>query len=157
MDVSWDDAKAYVAWLSRKTGKAYRLPSEAEWEYAARGGTRTRFWWGDDVGRNNANCESCGSRWDKERAAPVGSFAPSAFGLHDMHGNVEEWVEDCWNDDHRGAPTDGAARTGGDCWKRVLRGGSYYDPPGELRSAHRRAGSIEVRAFTIGFRVARSP
>jgi formylglycine-generating enzyme required for sulfatase activity len=157
MDVAWEDAKSYAEWLSKKTGKRYRLPSEAEWEYAARAGTTTRFHWGDDVGRDNANCKSCGSKFDDERTAPVGSFAPNRFGLHDMHGNVAEWVEDCWNDNHRDAPVDGAARTGGACYKRVIRGGSFYDVPAESRAAHRVAGMTEVRSFVLGFRVARSP
>ena len=93
--VSWDDAKQYVAWLSRKTGKTYRLLTEAEWEYAARAGSTTLYSWGDDIGRGNAHCSGCGSPFDENRPAPVGSFKPNAFGLYDMHGNVWEWVEDC--------------------------------------------------------------
>jgi formylglycine-generating enzyme required for sulfatase activity len=146
-----------VAWLSRKTGKSYRLPSEAKWEYAARAGTRTRFWWGDGVGRNNANCDGCGSAWDKRLTAPVGSFAANGFGLHDMHGNVAEWVEDCWGANYRGAPADGTAWTSGECSSRMLRGGSYYDGVAQLRSAHRSGGTTDVQTFKIGFRVARSP
>ena len=124
--VSWEDAKAYVGWLSRKTGERYRLLSEAEWEYAARAGTRTRYHWGHSIGRNQANCDGCGSRWDDEKTAPVGSFPANGFGLHDVHGNVWEWVEDCWHGSYAGAPTDGRAwATGGDCERRVLRGGSW--------------------------------
>ena len=124
-EVSWEDAQAYVAWLSRKTGEAYRLLSEAEWEYAARAGTTTRYHWGDDIGRNRANCydDSCGDSWDY--TAPVGSFAANAFGLHDVHGNVWEWVEDCWNGNYAGAPSDGSAWESGNCDGRVLRGGSW--------------------------------
>jgi len=97
IDVSWEDAKSYAAWLSTKTGKPYRLLSEAEWEYAARAGSTTRYFWGDEIGRNRANCNGCGSQWDNQQTAPTGSFAPNAFGLYDMHGNVWQWVEDCRN------------------------------------------------------------
>ncbi len=101
INVTWDDAKKYVAWLSKLTGKSYRLLTEAEWEYAARAGSTTAFSWGDDIGMGNANCDGCGSQWDRKQTAPVGSFAANAFGLHDMHGNVWEWVEDCWNDNSK--------------------------------------------------------
>jgi formylglycine-generating enzyme required for sulfatase activity len=94
INVSWDDAKAYVAWLSKKTGKDYRLLTEAEYEYATRAGTQTAYPWGNDIGKNNANCDGCGSQWDNEQTAPVGSFAPNSFGLYDMVGNVWQWVED---------------------------------------------------------------
>ena len=154
--VNWDDAVAYVAWLSRETGEEYRLPSESEWEYAARAGTVTRYSWGDEIGRNRANCYDCGSRWDYEGTAPVGSFAPNAWGLHDMHGNVVEWVEDCWNDSYEGAPGDGSAWHRGDCAKRVLRGGSWFRSPRWLRSARRGWGTSGYRASVIGFRVART-
>ena len=103
MNVSWDDAQQYVAWLSTRTGKTYRLLSEAEWEYAARAGTSTAYFWGNEIGNGNANCNGCGSQWDHRRTAPVGSFAPNAFGLHDMHGNVWEWVQDCMHEDYNGA------------------------------------------------------
>ena len=129
VNVSWDDAKAYVRWLSRKTGKPYRLPSEAEWEYAARAGTTTRYSWGDDIGRNRANCLYCDSRWDLKQTAPAGSFRANVFGLHDVHGNVSEWVEDCWNDNYAGAPADGSPWTDGGCTRRVLRGGSWFNEP----------------------------
>ena len=126
IDVSWEDAAAYVAWLSRETGESYRLPSESEWEYAARAGTTTRYSWGQDIGRNLANCDGCGSRWDADRTAPAGSFAANGWGLHDMHGNVWEWVADCWHENYARAPRDGTAWTsGGNCGRRVLRGGSW--------------------------------
>ena len=156
MNVSWDDAQGYVRWLSRETGEAYRLLSEAEWEYAARAGTRTRYWWGDAIGRNRANCRGCGSRWDGEQTAPVGSFTANAFGLHDVYGNVWEWVEDCWNDSYRGAPSDGSVWQSGDCGRRVLRGGSWDIAPGYLRSALRGGNATGHRDFTAGFRVART-
>ena len=98
INVSWNDAQEYVAWLSSEAGAQYRLPSEAEWEYAARAGTATAYSWGSQVGSNRANCDGCGSRWDNEMTAPVGSFGANAWGLHDMHGNVWEWVQDCWHD-----------------------------------------------------------
>ena len=157
MNVSWEDARSYVRWLSGKTGKRYRLLSEAEWEYAARAGTRTRYHWGDRVGRNRANCDGCGSRWDDDRTAPVGSFPANGFGLHDVHGNVWEWVEDCRHDDYAGAPLDGSAWTaGGECGRRVLRGGSWFNVPRNLRSAFRYRGSAGFRNFNLGFRVART-
>ena len=158
ISVSWEDAQRYVKWLSWKTGKGYRLLSESEWEYVARAGTRTRYWWGDGIGRNRANCDGCGSRWDDEQTAPVGSFSPNAFGLYDVHGNVWEWVEDCWNGSYDGAPTDGSAWVSEDCDcdQRVLRGGSWFDGPGYLRSAYRNWNTTGFRYFIIGFRVART-
>ena len=156
INVNWKDAKAYVRWLNRKTGKQYRLLSEAEWEYAVRAGTTTRYSWGDDIGRERANCDGCGSRWDNEKTAPVGSFAANPFGLHDVHGNVWEWVEDCWKASYVGAPSDGSAWTDGDCTKRVLRGGSWYNYPRNLRSAFRIRYWTGNRFFGNGFRVART-
>ena len=157
MNVSWNDAKEYVRWLSRRTGKRYRLLSEAEWEYAARAGTRTRYHWGDSVGHNRAACDACGSRWDDDRTAPVGSFGANRFGLHDVHGNVSEWVEDCWHDSYRGAPSNGRAWTfGGNCGRRVGRGGSWSNVPRHLRAAVRGRDSAGVRDVNNGFRVART-
>jgi formylglycine-generating enzyme required for sulfatase activity len=137
--VNWFDATAYVAWLSKKTGKPYRLLSEAEYEYAARAGTTTAYPWGNEIGKNNANCNGCGSQWDVRQTAPVGSFAPNQFGLYDMVGNVQERTEDCWHNDYNGAPTDGSAWTSGDCSVRVIRGGSWGSAPYDLRSAARYA------------------
>ncbi len=157
INVSWDDAKTYVAWLSRKTGKPYRLLTEAEWEYAARAGTNTRYWWGDEIGSGNANCDTaCGDSF--RYTAPVGSFKPNGFGLHDMLGNVWEWTEDCWNGNYNSAPTDGTAWLGSDCGRRVLRGGSWILNPGNVRSAVRMGGVTASRSYRygIGFRVART-
>ena len=154
--VSWEDARAYVAWLSRETGEAYRLLSEAEWEHVARAGTTTRYHWGDDIGRNLATCRGCGSRWDGESTSPVGVFGANAFGLHDAHGNVFEWVEDCWNDSYAGAPNDGSAWKGGNCSRRVLRGGSWNLEPGDLRAAFRIRDVTGYRLSNAGFRVART-
>ena len=156
--VSWEDAQEYVRWLSRKTGKSYRLLSEAEWEYVARAGSTTKYPWGDDIGTNKANCNGCGSQWDNKRTAPVGSFEPNAFGLFDTAGNVWEWVKDCWNENYNGAPGDGSAWTSGDCNRRVVRGGSWYGNPRGIRSANRSGLDTGVRGsyFSFGFRVART-
>lgn len=156
INVSWNDAKEYVAWLSSQTGQQYRLLTEAEWEYAARAGSETKYSWGNEIGRNRANCDGCGSRWDNEMTAPAGSFGSNAFGLHDMHGNVWEWVEDCWNDSYTGAPPDGSAWPRGDCGRRVLRGGSWFSLPRSLRSANRSRDSTGIRSSLYGFRVART-
>ena len=155
--VSWEDATAYAEWLSAETGERYRLPSEAEWEYAARAGTTTAYSWGTEIGQNRANCASCGSQWDNEQTAPAGSFAANAWGLHDMHGNVWEWVENCWHDSYARAPADGSAWTrGGDCGQRVLRGGSWSSVPGTLRSANRDGLVVVPRYDNVGFRLART-
>jgi formylglycine-generating enzyme required for sulfatase activity len=155
--VNWHDARRYVAWLSRVTGRPYRLLSEAEWEYAARAGTSTAYSWGDEIGERNANCNGCGSRWDAKQAAPVGSFAANAFGLHDMHGNVWEWVEDCYHTSYYSGPTDGSPWTeDGVCNVRVVRGGSWYFIPQNLRSAIRGWFAIEDRDFNFGIRVGRT-
>ena len=155
-NVSWEDAVAYTEWLSDQTGETYSLLTEAEWEYAARAGSGTAYSWGDEIGRNRANCDGCGSQWDDEKTAPVGSFSPNAFGLYDMHGNLWEWVQDCWNDSYQGAPTDGSAWTSGNCERRVLRGGSWFDLPENLRAASRRGSTTGVRYYYYGFRVART-
>ena len=152
--VSWEDAQEYVLWLSKKTGKAYRLLSEAEWEYVTRAGTTTRYTWGDEIGQNRAHCDGCGGRWDSKRTSPVGSFVPNGFGLHDMHGNVWEWVADCWNRSYEGAPTDGSARESVACKLRVVRGGSWDSSPALLRSADRFGLASDSRYSIDGFRVA---
>ncbi len=156
-NVNWNDAQAYVRWLSQETGQTYRLPSEAEWEYAARAGSTTKFAWGDDVGVDRANCDGCWSDWDFD-PSPVGTFAANAWGLHDMHGNVSEVVGDCWNENYEGGPTDGSAWTTGDCTRRINRGGDYVRPPSRIRSAHREWQIIDndQRYANHGFRVARS-
>jgi formylglycine-generating enzyme required for sulfatase activity len=155
INVSWDDAKEYVAWLSRITGKEYRLLTEAEWEYAARAGTTTAYSWGNEIGEGNANCDGCGSQWDWQ-PAPVRSFKPNAFGLYDMHGNVYEWVEDPWHDSYEDAPVDGTAWVrGGDAVQRVIRGGSWGVDPKYLRAASRITVSSSNRVFNLGFRLAR--
>jgi formylglycine-generating enzyme required for sulfatase activity len=168
--LSWNDAQAYIAWLNGKvhgppspvkSGEGpYRLPSEAEWEYAARAGTTTARWWGDAVGVGNANCDGCGSQWDGSLIAPVGSFGPNPFGLYDALGNVWQWVNDCWNESYAGAPTDGSTWATGDCSKHVLRGGSWSNVPIFIRSASRSKSDAAGKDFDYsifaGFRVART-
>jgi formylglycine-generating enzyme required for sulfatase activity len=154
IDVSWDDAKVFLTWLSQKTGKRYRLPSEAEWEYAARAGTTAPWWWGREAGIGRANCVDCAAA-PTHRTVPTASFRPNAFGLYDTAGNAAEWVEDCWNDTYRGAPHDGAAWTAGQCRLRVLRGGSFAAKATAIRSAARFRYDQDVRYYANGFRVAR--
>jgi formylglycine-generating enzyme required for sulfatase activity len=158
INVGWDDAQTYVKWLSRITGKNYRLLSEAEYEYAARAGTEASFPWGHEIkldGKAMANCRGCGSEWDGQQTAPVGSFEANRFGLYDMVGNVWAWTEDCWNANYKGAPADGSAWTSGDCNLRVIRGGSWSDTPVFLRPAARDRNTTVNRGVRIGFRVAR--
>jgi formylglycine-generating enzyme required for sulfatase activity len=153
--VSWIEAKQYAGWLSRLTGKEYRLLTEAEWEYAARAGATSRYSWGGDPGDGNANCDGCGSQWDRKQTAPVGSFKPNALGLYDMHGNVWEWVEDSWHDNYGCAPTDGSAWVQGSGPEyRVIRGGSWRNDTGLIRAAARVKRNINVQFDTLGFRVA---
>jgi formylglycine-generating enzyme required for sulfatase activity len=156
INVSWEDAQGYVRWLSKKTGKSYRLLSEAEWEYAARAGTETRYPWGDEPGSNRANFRESGSQWSNKQTAPMGSFAPNAFGLHDMIGNVWEWTQDCWNGSYEGAPEDGRPWESGDCGRRVVRGGSWWSNPENARSASRRWLEPGYRGNGLGFRLART-
>jgi len=172
--LSWDDAKAYLAWLSQKTGKPYRLPTEAEWEHAARAGATTRFHFGDDEadycrygngvdetalaevpGAKEKGWSALPCRDGYAFTAPAGSFAPNAFGLHDTHGNVFEWVEDCWNENFRGAPADGSAWLAGDCNIRVQRGGAWGYPRSYLRIAVRGRQGQAYRYINAGVRVAR--
>lgn len=153
--VNWDEAKEFANRLSAKTGKTYRLLSEAEWEYAARAGTRTCYWWGNDPGRGNANCNGCGSQWDNRATAPVGSFRPNAFGLYDTAGNVWEWVEDCHHRTYHGAPTDGSVWTPPDCDRHVLRGGAWNNNPTGLCSTNRNATRTNLRNGSLGLRVVR--
>jgi formylglycine-generating enzyme required for sulfatase activity len=170
--VSWNDAIAHIKWLSEKTRKAYRLASEAEWEYAARAGTTTARFWGEDPNQASRYANVADRQlkakfpnwpWPVHdcddgfaESAPVGSFEPNAFGLHDMIGNVWEWVQDCWNDSYKGAPADGRAWESGDCGRRVLRGGSWGGRPEDARAADRGRGGPGDRSLILGFRVART-
>ena len=159
--VNWEDAQAYVKWLSRETGQFYRLLSEAEWEYVARAGTETTYWWGGDSWLDdspsdyaNHNGTDGADRW--VNTAPVGSFKANPFGVFDTAGNIWEWVEDCWNDSYRGAPNDGSAWESGECSRRVWRGGSWLSNPGFLRSAFRSRHFTGNRDYGNGFRLART-
>lgn len=154
INVNWGEAQAYAHWLTRKTGQHYRLLTEAEWEYVARAGITSRYYWGDDVGHNNANCKGCGSQWDSKQTAPVGSFPPNPFGLHDMLGNVWEWVQDCAHENYSDAPTDGSV-WGETCKFRTLRGGAWSAVPKAIRTAHRGGLGADNRYSFIGFRLAR--
>ncbi|SCA56484.1 conserved exported hypothetical protein [Candidatus Terasakiella magnetica] len=155
INVTYKDIGDYLSWISKKTGKTYRLPSEAEWEYGARAGTTTAYWWGDKPGKNNANCRKCGSKWSGLGSAPVGSFKPNPWGFHDMNGNAWEWVADCWSPHHAMAPTDGSPRMDGNCQTPVMRGGSWYYFPKLSRSAYRYKNHEQVFSYNITFRVLR--
>jgi len=168
--INWDDARAYVAWLSKKTGHTYRLPSEAEWEYAARAGSGAPRLWGDDHARAcsyaNVGDVSMRNAFDRTgnfpcsdgytHTAPVGEYPPNAFGLYDMQGNVWQWVQDCWNESYRGAPMDGSAWEQGECGARVERGGSWYSFPWMVNTGFRYSLERGMRKVYLGFRVARA-
>jgi len=155
IDVSWNEAQSFISWLNNQTNGKYRLPSEAEWEYAARAGSTTKYSWGNNIGNNRAVCNGCGSRWDDQQTAPVGSFEANAFGVNDLHGNVWEWIEDCWHNNYQGAPTTGRAwNNGGNCSRRVIRGGSWYNIPAHFRSAIRDRYTSTYRFNNRGFRLA---
>lgn len=154
-NVHWQDAQAFVGWLSQRTGKRYRLPSEAEWEYAARGGTASAYWWGDGLGVGKANCADCGGSYDRKLPAAVDAFGANGFGLQGTAGGVAEWVEDCWHPSYAGAPRDGSAWTSGDCRERVVRGGSWRNDHSYAQSAGRFYYDADVRYIANGFRVAR--
>jgi len=154
INVTWDDAVAYAEWLSEQTGHQYRLPSEAEWEYAARAGTQDKYWWGATLEHKRANCFNCGSEWDRISSAPTGSFSASSLGLHDMTGNVMEWVSDCYHANYDGAPIDGSAWTG-TCKSRVVRGGSYRSTADDIRVTKRSEFSHDSAVDHIGFRIVR--
>jgi formylglycine-generating enzyme required for sulfatase activity/class 3 adenylate cyclase len=156
-NVSWSDAKQYVAWLAEATRKPYRLPSEAEWEYAARGGTQTKFWWGDQLQSGMANCKDCTDIPAADQPVKVGSSKPNPFGLYDMGGGVDQWVEDCWHKNYQGAPADGSVWAGGDCGSHVVRSGSWKNDARYARPANRDNYDTNVRYPTHGFRVALSP
>jgi formylglycine-generating enzyme required for sulfatase activity len=156
--VSWNDAVAYAGWLSQQTGKRYRLPTEAEWEYIARAGSETTYWWGNEMKQGLANCRGCGSRWDSRQAAPVGSFKPNPFGLYDTSGNVSEWVQDCRHESYQGAPSDGSAwedKDGGDCAVRGIRGGMWLWAHDYVRTSSRFWNRPSRSARALGFRLVR--
>ena len=155
-NISWSDAKQYVAWLAETTRKPYRLPSEAEWEYAARGGTQTRYWWGDQFQPGMVNCRNCSDIPANDQPVKVGSLKPNPFGLFDMGGGVDQWVEDCWHKTYQGAPADGSAWVENECPSRVIRSGSWRKDSGYARASSRGSYDTNVRYPTHGFRVALS-
>jgi formylglycine-generating enzyme required for sulfatase activity len=154
INVSWRDAVAYTTWLKNETGQPYRLPSEAEWEYAARGGTLTTYWWGNELKPNIAACAGCGSPYDGKKPAPVGIFPANGWGLHDMTGNVDEWVADCYADNYQLAPIDGSAYKEKACKNRVMRGGSWFEIDRLIRPASRYRHPVDSKRNSWGFRVA---
>lgn len=168
--LDWRDAQAYIVWINNRVRQAhpdmhyrkggpYRLPSEAEWEYAVRAGTTTARWWGAEIGKGNANCNGCGSPYDSSLLADVDIFKPNPFGLYGMLGNVWEWTADCWHPSYVGASVDGSVWTGGDCTKHVIRGGSWDNTPIFIRSAVRSGGKADGGELDYssyaGFRIAR--
>ncbi len=155
INLNYTHIENYLKWLRGTTGQTYRLPSEAEWEYAHRGNTTTLYPWGNEVGVNLANCKDCKSIWSAKGTAPVGSFPPNAFGLYDTVGNAYEWTADCWNPSHEGAPPKGGIRTDGDCNQRVMRGGSFYYFSKVGRSSYRSKNALPVNSYWLGFRVLR--
>jgi formylglycine-generating enzyme required for sulfatase activity len=152
--VSWDDAQQYVKWLGKTTGKSFRLPTEAEWEYAARGGTSTPYWWGTQMRKGNADCKECGEPWNPKAPTDVGSFAPNPYGLYDMNGSVWEWVSDCWHNSYKGAPANDTTWDDPNCRVRVIRGGSWADGASYMLSSTRFKYDASVRYSQNGFRIA---
>jgi formylglycine-generating enzyme required for sulfatase activity len=155
INVSWYDAKAYTAWLSSQTNQEYRLPTEIEWEYSARADSNTAFWYGNTVKAGYSVCDSCGSQWDGISTGPVGSQASNPLGLFDMHGNVAEWIEDCYHDNYDGAPSKNQVWLANQCETRVIKGGSWFDIPRVGRSATRYRAEPSLKASNWGFRVVR--
>ena len=167
--LSWKDANAYIGWLNAQVKAAhpvlanragpYRLPSEAEWEYAARAGTNSARWWGEEIGSGNANCNGCGSEWDNHVLAPVDAFKPNPFGLYGMLGNAWVWTADCWHPSYVGAPMDGSAWSEPQCARHVMRGGAWNNVPIFVRSASRNGAASDSSDYDysslVGFRVAR--
>jgi formylglycine-generating enzyme required for sulfatase activity/class 3 adenylate cyclase len=156
-NVSWSDARQYVAWLAETTRKPYRLPPEAEWEYAARGGTQTKYWWGDQFQPGMASCKNCSDIPSTDQPPSIGTLKPNPFGLFDMGGGVDQWMEDCWHKNYLGAPVDGSAWVENECPSHVIRSGSWKNDSRSARSSYRDGYDTNVRYPTHGFRVASSP
>ena len=155
VDIAWDDAFAYTRWLSKQTGKSYRLLSESEWEYVARAGTTRSFWWGSKPGTGNAHCFDCKSDYSTSKPAKIGTYKPNPFGLYDTAGNVFEWVHDCYHRNYKDAPDDGSVWEGGDCDVRIARGGAYRSPANSMRVENRDKFKSNKGQYNVGFRVAR--
>ncbi|MFT5505431.1 MAG: formylglycine-generating enzyme required for sulfatase activity/serine [Gammaproteobacteria bacterium] len=156
-DVSWNDALAYTRWLSVQTGEKYRLLSESEWEYVARAGTSTSYWWGTTTGSGNAHCFDCKTDFSTSKPAKIGTYKPNNFGLYDTAGNLFEWVHDCYHRNYTGAPIDGSVWEGGDCQVRVVRGGAYQSPSSSMRVENREQFKSNKGQYNVGIRVARDP
>jgi formylglycine-generating enzyme required for sulfatase activity/class 3 adenylate cyclase len=154
-NLSWTDAQGYTDWLSQVTGKKYRLLTEAEWEYAARAGTETAYWWGRQMAASMADCNGCGGLYDPHKPLAIGSFKANPFGIYDMAGGIAQWMADCWHEDYRGAPPDGSAWQTKDCGMHVLRGGSWRNDPANVRVSSREFYDATVRYPGHGLRVAR--
>ena len=155
VNIDYSMAQGYAKWISRITGYNYHLPSEAEWEYAARAGTTTAYWFGDDPDKEKMNCRNCRGAWPDHRNAPVGQYKPNPWGIYDMNGNAYEWVADCWFDTYDGAPRDGSARLVPGCKDRVIRGGSWYYFSRQARSASRARNLGAVKSYWLSFRLVR--
>jgi len=154
-NLNWKDAQQFTAWLARVTQKPFRLPSEAEWEYAARGGTKTKYWWGDHFQVGMINCNGCNESYDVDKPAPISGLKPNPFGLYAMGGSVAQWVADCWHKTYRGSPVDGSAWLDDNCTAHVLRSGSWRNVPVDIRPTSRDSYDTDIRYPTLGFRVAR--
>jgi len=154
-NVSWDDSLGYVRWLSKQTGKRYRLLSESEWEYVARAGTTSSYWWGLSPGEGNAHCFDCKSELSTSKPAKVGTYQPNQFGLYDTAGNMFEWVHDCYHRNYKDAPTDGSVWEGGDCEVRIVRGGAYRSPASSMRAENREKFPSGRGQYNVGIRIAR--
>jgi formylglycine-generating enzyme required for sulfatase activity len=154
VNVSWNDALAYIDWLNKKSGQRYRLPSEIEWEYAARAGTKTAYYWGDDIGKANATCNDCGNAWDGDSTSPVGSFSANPWGLFDMSGNAAHWMQDCFIESSANSANASPDSVSGECKSRVIRGGSWSDSPKALRIDARDGNLADFRYMSVGFRLA---
>ena len=155
-NLSWTDTQQFVEWLSGVTQKPFRLPTEAEWEYAARAGARSKYWWGDQMQAEMANCKGCNEPYDSSQPLKVGSFKPNPFGLYDMGGTIDQWVADCWHKNYQGAPSDGSAWGENDCMSYVIRSGSWKNDPSYVRPSSRDHYDVSVRYPTHGLRIAYS-
>ena len=155
INLLYSDIQEYLGWIRKETNTFYRLPSEAEWEYAARAGTTTEYWWGDKMIKGYANCRECGTKWSGIKSAPVGSFKPNPWGLFDLNGNLLEYVKDCWNNNHAAVPKDASPYLEPNCRARVIKGGAWYYLPKASRSAYRAKNDTRVFSYFIGFRVLR--